>query len=59
MDQSSSSLPFTEFTFSLSYDRLYDNTERFSIGFDEEMDVVEGFKQTWDHFARFNILPPL
>lgn len=44
---------------SLSGDREYDNTERMHAGFDEEMDVVQAFKESWTEFARYKILPPM
>lgn len=44
---------------SLNMDRVFDNTERFNVGFTEEMDVLQAFKETWRDFARSKILPPI
>lgn len=53
------SLDVVESILSLSRNREYDNTERISAGFNEEIDILKAFEEAWADFARYKILPPL
>lgn len=50
-------MQFTELVLMVPLDRVFDNTERVSIGFDEEMDVMEAYKHAWGSFSQSQILP--
>lgn len=52
------SLDIVEGMLALPGDREYDNTQRIAAGFDENVDVLQAFKETWSLFVRYKILPP-
>ena len=40
-------------------DRVYDNTARRAMGFEEKIDSVPAFEQAFQLFAQFKLIPPL
>lgn len=48
-----------DYMLSFDTDRIYDNTARRMMGFDEEADSIPSFKQAFQYFAQFKLIPPL